>query len=396
MVGHGEISLEVRGSPIKASKLAEQYMHEFRRMFSYDDVPTYPYPPQPPTNPPDDGDDDEDHVDLKEAFEEYGKDFFKKRGVSSRFLDEIVEPRTRMARAQGLEDMHAFAAMESIRDSGGDGEQVFIENGNWQILYAMLHSSQASIQLNTRVLNITHRNERAGFWLTTSSTLADDAGSTSISSTPYDAVVIATPFFLSNLTLNFPLTRPPANETFLPLHSTLFTSPYPHLSPKAFNLPADSLLPTNILTTKDPTNTTSTSSSSPSPEFFSTRVLRNATRRSSGIEITEYVFRIDSPAPLSDSLVSKLSGIPPNSDGKPGVTWLRRHAWENALVQQEPKGWFKNVEIAPALYYIGGISRLWDEMEASMLMGKEVGRMLGEMLEQGGGYLVGECDGGDE
>jgi hypothetical protein len=54
------------------------------------------------------------------------------------------------------------------------------------------------------------------------------------------------------------------------------------------------------------------------------------------------------------------------------------------------------VEIAPALYYIGGISRLWDEMEASMLMGKEVGRMLGEMLEQGGGYLVGECDGGDE
>jgi hypothetical protein len=85
MVGHGEISLEVRGSPIKASKLAEQYMHEFRRMFSYDDVPTYPYPPQPPTNPPDDGDDDEDHVDLKEAFEEYGKDFFKKRGVSSRF-----------------------------------------------------------------------------------------------------------------------------------------------------------------------------------------------------------------------------------------------------------------------------------------------------------------------
>jgi hypothetical protein len=182
MVGHGEISLEVRGSPIKASKLAEQYMHEFRRMFSYDDVPTYPYPPQPPTNPPDDGDDDEDHVDLKEAFEEYGKDFFKKRGVSSRFLDEIVEPRTRMARAQGLEDMHAFATMESIRDSGGDGEQVFIENGNWQILYAMLHSSQASIQLNTRVLNITHRNERAGFWLTTSSTLASHRPPTTPSS----------------------------------------------------------------------------------------------------------------------------------------------------------------------------------------------------------------------
>jgi hypothetical protein len=68
-------------------------------MFSYDDVPTHPYPPQPPTNPPDDGDDDEDHVDLKEAFEKYGKDFFKKRGGSSRFLDEIVEPRTRMARA---------------------------------------------------------------------------------------------------------------------------------------------------------------------------------------------------------------------------------------------------------------------------------------------------------
>ena len=373
-------------SPVRTRQLIKQYMREFYRMFTFDDQ-LYPNPMLPP-------EDDRDHTILDDALEESGTEFLQKRGVSPKFLEDILEPRARMARAQDLHIMHGFAAIQSVSDAGQGGEEVFIENGNWQMFYGMLHDSGANIELNTKVLNISNKRDGTGFKVTTAMTglsqSENDGEPPRINSDYYDAVIIAAPFTPANITFDFslPTGAPDKNASYVPLHVTLFTSPFPHLSPLAFNLSSRSMIASNILTTKG--KTFENDSAADHPYFYSARIIRSATTwlstssASNGgprVPLTEYVIRIDSPKALSDDQIIELSGLPPRSDGTPGVTWLRRHVWENAFVLQEPRGWFEDVKLADGLYYVGGMGRVWDGMEAMALMGKVIGREIAKILE---------------
>ncbi|TRM65773.1 hypothetical protein BD626DRAFT_485778 [Schizophyllum amplum] len=94
---------------------------------------------------------------------------------------------TRVNYGQNIDDMHAFGATCSIATSGATG----IEGGNYQIFEHFLKHSGANVYLNTPVVSISDSHT---FWTVRTAGTAK----------AYKAVIFATSFHSSGITLNAP------------------------------------------------------------------------------------------------------------------------------------------------------------------------------------------------
>ena len=207
----------------------------------------------------------------------------KENDVQQPFIADIVEARSRLSLGSSLNEIHGLASVAGLFT----GSEFFMGKGNADIVYGFLHNSNAYVELQTQVTKISRKEEDGKYMVTT--TKATASGDVSKFSAPYDAVVIAAPFLSINVSFDFDLENPPNQETtYLPVHVTLFTSPFPHVSPLAFGKTLTDPIAPNILSTNPPAGVDA-------PKFYSIRVLRNVTYLDdNGIERTEYVFRVAS------------------------------------------------------------------------------------------------------
>lgn len=176
-----------------------------------------------------------------------------------------------------------------------------IDGGNWQIFAGMLNASSATVQLEKTVTAISKHKEKFQV-----DTVTKGAGlDINADSALFDSVVMTGPFQYSDIEIEKGLLRyTPDKIPYVTLHVTLFTSTS-RLNPIYFNLAPDGEVPTTILTTLSPDETT------PSPEdgvgssgFFSISTLRTLVNPKTLQK--EYLYKIFSPQAITSEFLSHI------------------------------------------------------------------------------------------
>lgn len=274
-------------------------------------------------------------LDLIASVSRTGADFLTTNGVGEQFQREIVQAATRVNYAQNLGTIHGLGSVVSMSTDGA----MSIEGGNWHMFEAMVRYSGAHLRLNHTVSQITSiaTGEVAVGWQTTH----PEESSSNFEN--FDAVVLAAPIGLSNITFDPPPTYELSKPDYVDLYVTLLISPY-RPSAVYFNTQADrsnsttihsarspltdAEIPDSILTTLPEalqpylSNARGTAGLS-SADFWSLSTLQVLNPASDGyisplltegsipasnleIEQTQYLYKLFSPAPISVNTLIQL------------------------------------------------------------------------------------------
>ncbi|KAI9771501.1 MAG: hypothetical protein M1840_002121 [Geoglossum simile] len=317
---------------------------------------------------------------LTNVTSETGEQFLKSNNILPTFSTDIIQASTRVNYAQNLRYMHALEAMVCMASEGA----VSVDGGNWQIFHGMAKASGATVKLNTTVQQI-HKTDSGTYIIT-----SKEKPSTSTSlpqEDEYDDVILAAPFQDSLITFTPPLPHVPDKIPYVKLHVTLLTSPH-RLSPSAFNLPPDALVPSVVLTTLGPNETPlDRGAGAGRAGFFSISTLRHAINPTSNR--LEYLYKIYTPHPITKTSLSHFlnfsSGDEDDGDvDDENVTWVHRHVW-NAYPYLYPRVTFEDPVLDDGLWYTSGIESFISTMETSSLMGMNVARLMVDAWRVGQG-----------
>ncbi|TPX35039.1 hypothetical protein SmJEL517_g02408 [Synchytrium microbalum] len=180
-----------------------------------------------------------DHYSLLDYMSVSAREFLAKNwGVSEKFIDEVVEPITRVNYAQNS-DMNSLGALVVLTALFGDVQQV--KGGNSQIMAKWIEESKATVKLNTRVTGV-RRLAPGG---------ADGVVVETLRGKPevFDIVIIACPGGQSNIDLGPNIPTLPMIP-YVKLYVTFVTG---QVDPTAFGLPPTSKAPSTILTSNNAT-----------------------------------------------------------------------------------------------------------------------------------------------
>ena len=194
----------------------------------------------------------------------------------------------------------------------------------------------------------------------------------------------------SNLSISPKPRIVPDTIPYVDLHVTLFTSPH-YLSSAAFGLPDAEAVPRMLLTTLQ-------ADEKPGADpFYTSRVPFNSisllgtrfNRRTGG---DQYLYKIFSMAPASDSFIANLLGVnTTSSDGglrEEDVSWIHRKLWQSYPFEV-PRVTFEELRLDENLWYTAGMESFISCMETMALMGKNVANLIVEEWvsgREGGGY----------
>lgn len=336
-----------------------------------------------------------------------GMQFFKEKRVSELFIEEMVEAATRVNYAQDTDQIHGFGALVSLAASGATG----VKDGNYRIFEEFAHRSGARLLTGVEgqvtgivKFNAVARPTRDPLQLGDKSDTQVQwyIGTKSGEGEVYDAVIIATPWHNSDITL---LNTPERvkGKPFVHLHVTLLTTSRPSPNPEYFGLGSQDVVPTTILTSdesvrrasekkkpsdgepQDPGQEPSLSSDrelkKPNLEFFSLNYLRSISPSNTSTSFTsksdsgpdsskdkEYVVKIFSHAPISDSLLDRLFGMS-------SISWVRRHEWDS-YPYLNPTSRFPRIQVDENLYYSNAMESLVSTMETSTVSAKNTVALL--------------------
>jgi prenylcysteine oxidase/farnesylcysteine lyase len=249
---------------------------------------------------------------------------------------------------------------------------VSVEGGNWRIFAEMVKSATSDVHFETAVDKITSLDNG------TFKISAREINTNETLDSWFDEVIIATPFQFSNLTISPKLESTPEEVPYVTLHVTLFTSPR-LLSPAAFNLNPGATVPLVVLTTLDPTEEPGTKTPyAGKAGFFSISLLQPITNPATNEE--EYLYKIFSPSAVTPEFLARILGIehvPKDIGGfdKADVSWVHLKVWKSYPVEY-PRVTFEQIELAPGLYYTGGMDSFISCMETNALMGMNVARLM--------------------
>ncbi|KIV96734.1 hypothetical protein PV10_00560 [Exophiala mesophila] len=333
-------------------------------------------------------------------------------GVSEKFRREIVQASTRVNYASNLDAIHGLEALVCMAVEGATA----VEGGNAQIFEAMAKVAADRVLLNTTVTDVV-RDDKSNVFQLSIQNLTD----LEMITQDFDTVVLAAPFQFSNLSFTPPLVSPPKPVPYVPLHVTLFTTPY-RLSPSFFNLENIEDVPASVLTTLPPksssTNLTSSISdsitltnSAGSPGFWSISTLQVLTDVPNYPDSPQYLYKIFSPAPLKASWLAELFDIPyitsPSSSSSSesfeegqdqdqdsisslpdgAITWYHHKFW-HSYPYETPRRQFEDFELtmqspttdsatsSSNLWYLSGMESFISTMETSALAGMNVARLI--------------------
>jgi prenylcysteine oxidase / farnesylcysteine lyase len=346
-------------APIRAQSLMKSTVGKFLKMY---ESPYFPFRSLSQTAY---------DLGLTNVTSETGEQFLNANNILPAFSNDIVQASTRVNYAQNLRFIHALEAMVCMAAQGA----VAVDGGNWQIFHRMVKASGATVKLNTTVQQI-HKTD-SGTYIVTSR--KNPSTPTSLhQEDEYDDVVLAAPFQDASIDFTPPLPHIPDKIPYVKLHVTLVASPH-RLSPSAFNLPPDALVPSVVLTTLGSNETPLDREAGVGRAgFFSISTLRRVVNPKS--HRSEYLYKIFSPHPITKTSLSHfLSFSPGDEDGEDAdddnVTWIHRHVW-NAYPYLYPRVTFEDPVLDHGLWYTSGIESFISTMETSSLMGMNVARLM--------------------
>ncbi|RVX74832.1 hypothetical protein B0A52_01109 [Exophiala mesophila] len=345
-----------------------------------------------------------------------GTEALTNAGVSEKFRREIVQASTRVNYASNLDAIHGLEALVCMAVEGATA----VEGGNAQIFEAMAKDSADRVLLNTTVTDVVKDDKSNMVRLS-----IQNPTTLEMVTQDFDTVVLAAPLQFSNLSFTPPLASPPKPIPYVPLHVTLFTTPY-RLSPLFFNLENIDDVPASVLTTLPPKSSSSTNLTSSisdsrtltnpagSPGFWSISTLRVLTDVPNYPDSPQYLYKIFSPAPLKASWLAELFDIPyvaspsfssstsPSSSSESfedgpdqdsisslpdgAITWYHHKFWYS-YPYETPRRQFEDFELtmqspttdsasSSNLWYLSGMESFISTMETSALAGMNVARLI--------------------
>ncbi len=316
-----------------------------------------------------------------------GEQLLDAHQISRSFGTDIIQASTRVNYGQNLGLIHGLETMVCMATDGA----MAVKGGNWQIFAEMIHAAKADLHLNTSVQSIERRDD-GKFSVQATGAQANGLGAVVSNDRRqfvehFDQVILAAPLQFTNISITPSLPHVPDPIPYVSLHVTLFASPH-RLSPEFFDLPAGKSVPRVVLTTlgKDD-HPGSNKAGVGSAGFWSIsllRTVRNPAIRdaASGEGRREYLYKVFSPKPATDSFLSAILGLKNTSteeddqDGisKDDVSWIYRKRWDSYPFLY-PRVTFEDIVLAENLYYTSGIESFISTMETSSLMGMNVARL---------------------
>lgn len=342
-----------------------------------------------------------DAINATELVGTTGMQFFKEKRVSELFIEEMVEAATRVNYAQDTDRIHGFGALVSLAASGATG----VKEGNYRIFEEFARRSRARILTGVEgeVTGIVRfksvdrppRGETDTSEKGLKTKVQWYIGAKNGEGEVHDAVIIATPWHNADITL---LNTPERvkGKPFVHLHVTLLTTSRPSPNPEYFGLGSQDAVPTTILTSDESVRRasekkkpTDDDGNKPAPEdpgsepplqaqkqlkkpvldFYSLNYLRSVEPQTASNKDKEYVVKIFSAAPISDSQLDRLFGLST-------ISWVKRHEWDSYPLLT-PTDRFPKIEVDEGLYYSNAMESLVSTMETSTVAAKNtVGLLL--------------------
>lgn len=278
-----------------------------------------------------------DALGFASAIQSTTEDYLTAHGVSELFAQELVDAATRVNYAQNVNDIHALEGMASMAASGAAA----VQGGNRQIFEQFVNRSGAKLLLNTTVSSIKPKSDSSHHWVVQSN----------LGSSEYMAVILASPFHSSGITLPESLSSLIPEQPYVHLHVTLLTTTSPTFNPAYFGLSDSSKIPQMILTTSRGVR-----NGGQEPEFNSLSYL-GATREG------EWAVKIFSMKPISDEWLQKVFF------GKVG--WVYRKEWESYPILP-PTGSFPPVRVDRGLFYVNAFEPFISTMETETVASRNV------------------------
>lgn len=311
-----------------------------------------------------------------------GEQYLRENQIGDLFAREVVQAATRVNYAQNLGLIHGLEAMVVMATDGAVG----VEGGNWQIFQRMVDSATEDVRMGTKVSALQKLED--GRYAIESKHVNPEIEQPEIRREHFDSVVLATPLQFSNIDLIPEPMHVPSKIPYVKLHVTLFTSPHP-LSPAAFNLPPDGLVPEIIITTlQEDEKPGSNPNGVGRAGFFSISLLQRLVNRNVKPLREEFAYKIFTPMEVNAEFLAKILGLEPlptdKSDCKAGssldvskddVSWIYRKVWDS-YPYEYPRVTFEELRLDQDLWYTSGIESFISTMETSALMGKNVARLI--------------------
>ncbi|MDP4106150.1 MAG: FAD-dependent oxidoreductase [Bacillota bacterium] len=172
---------------------------------------------------------------LYSLSQEKSYDYFRRNGISDRFIHEFMNGVSRLNYGQDA-SMHGLVNLVSLAGASFGGYLFAIKGRNSQICEAMLQNSSAKVLKNHRVISI-HKKEKNKYLITVEGGTKEE----------FDYIVIATP--LEKAKLDFTnLELEEKNRLSRPYQVTNVTYVFGKLNPNYFGLAKAEQIPANILT----------------------------------------------------------------------------------------------------------------------------------------------------
>ncbi|KAK7058346.1 hypothetical protein VNI00_001977 [Paramarasmius palmivorus] len=268
-------------------------------------------------------------------------DYFQSRGVSAKYVNELVEAATRVNYGQNVDKIHALEGACSLAATGASQ----VKGGNWQIFDHFLKYSNATVYLNTPVTQITHKPSSSRPWV-----VHTDKGTTA-----YKAVILAAPLHQTGIDLPEALVSQVPEQPYVHLHVTLLTTSSPHINPDYMSLPPSTKVPAMMLTTYDGVR-----NGGKAPEF-------NSVSYHNKVNESEWVVKIFSEERVSDEwLQNVFSGQ---------VSWVYRKEWD-AYPKNPPTTTFPPVKLDNGFYYVNSFEPFISTMETETISSRNAVELL--------------------
>jgi prenylcysteine oxidase/farnesylcysteine lyase len=340
-------------APVTTNALMKKTVGKFMRMY---EEPVFPWSSL---------NDVVAEVDLLGAMGVTGEQFLKDGGVSDKFANEIVQASTRVNYASNLATIHGLEAMVCMAANGA----MSIAGGNWRIFDRMLKASPSvSTHLNT---SITHVSKQTDGTYNLKTSLGKNL--------QFDEVVLASPLQFSKLVIDPAPQHTPDQIPYVKLYTTLFASPH-KVSPEAFDLTADKVVPQHVLTTLNSFDNATDPKAGPG--FNSISIVGQGVNKQASPPRAEYIYKVFALTPVVDaSFLSRLLDVhvtdaeADHGDVEGSVSWIHHKIW-NSYPEERPRVTFDEIQLDDGLWYTSAIEPFISTMETSALAGKNVARLI--------------------
>ncbi|MDI3280453.1 MAG: FAD-dependent oxidoreductase [Bacillota bacterium] len=172
---------------------------------------------------------------LYELSRQSSGDYFRRQGVSSRFLEEIIDGVSRSNYGQGSE-IHALVNLVSLAGAAMGGYLLSVQEGNSAVCRGLLQASGATVRTGTAVAEVSCLG---GLEYTVTTAGGDTER--------FDAVIVAAPLELAGIRFAG-VTLPKPSWLARPFQVTHVTFVVGQLSPGYFGLRTAAELPATIMT----------------------------------------------------------------------------------------------------------------------------------------------------